>query len=148
MHEVQESGILAQFDSRINAFATIGEVMQYCHWRCADVQRNSVATLTYWTLRSEGLSGRQATARLKEASRRAKIEMLAKRGITYESIPEWQRDGVALIWESYEKQGYNPVLGVDVLAHRRHLIETPIHPDKYSIWLESYLESIEKGGNI
>lgn len=134
----QESNLLVQFDSRINALETINEVLTYCLWRNADVQHNSLSTLTYWTLRGEGMSPRQVTAQLKEAGRSAKIQMLQQRSIVFEAITPWQRGGIGIAWEAYEKQGFDPIKGTNVLAQRRRLTEIEIG-DAYSDWLASYL---------
>lgn len=132
---------LAQFDSRINIYTTVGKVVLYCLWRCADVQRNNIATLAYWTLRREGFSGRQAAAQVKEAPRQTKREMLEQRGIPYETLPEWQREGVAITWETDEKQSSDPIEPREALASRRRVAERPVNGNHYSTWLQSYLET-------
>ena len=69
--------------------------------------------------------------------------MLQQRSIAFEDIAPWQRDGIGIVWETYEKQGSDPIQGKDVLAQRRRLNEVEIGDD-YSTWLTSYLEAWEK----
>ena len=50
-----------------------------------------------------------------------KNELLFRHGINFNDVPLWQRRGIGLYTESYEKEGYNPKEGVAVLATRRRI---------------------------
>lgn len=138
---VQASALPAQFDCRLSAVETLDDVVRYCQWRLADVQRNALSTLTYWTLRHEGMSARQATVQLKEASWPEKEGLLAQRSIYFDRIPAWQRSGVGIIWETYEKAGYDPIRQMEVTALRRRaaVVDVASPGAEYSAWLTTYL---------
>lgn len=51
----------------------------------------------------------EATAELSGKSVSFKNEQLFSRGINYDELPSWQKRGVGLWKEQYEKEGYNPV---------------------------------------
>jgi len=42
-------------------------------------------------------------------------------GINFNDLPAWQRRGVGLYWESYGKEGFDPVLGRKVTSERRRI---------------------------
>ena len=50
-------------------------------------------------------SAREATRELERTSVSAKNEVLYARGINVNDVPAWQRRGVGLWWERYEKTG-------------------------------------------
>ena len=55
--------------------------------------------------------------------------MFEKPGINFNDLPAWQKRGVGLYWESYQKEGYNPITGETVQAERRrvkHDLELPM----------------------
>ncbi|MCP9495935.1 MAG: hypothetical protein MSG64_15910 [Pyrinomonadaceae bacterium MAG19_C2-C3] len=63
----------------------------------------------------------EATSALHRLSVADKNELLWQRGTNFNELPLWQRRGVGCYWESYEKQGLNPLTGETVTATRRHL---------------------------
>ncbi len=50
-----------------------------------------------------------------------KNELLFQHGINFNELPTWQRRGVGLYWEEYEKQGYNPIQEKEVVTLRRRV---------------------------
>jgi len=122
----RQSQQLGSFDCRIQATPFLEEVANYYHWRQADIQRNSIATQSYWTLRQAGMTAAQTTARLRRTSWEDKERMLTEFGVQYKALPGWQREGMALRWERVEKQGYDPIRQVQVSAVRRRLQEIPV----------------------
>ncbi|GAA2440039.1 tRNA(His) guanylyltransferase Thg1 family protein [Actinomadura vinacea] len=109
------------FDARVWMGAGDADVVDYLSWRQADAARCSLNGWCYWTLRHEGRTARQATRQLDRASVPDKNELLYARGINFNDLPAWQRRGVGLWWETYEKTGHDPVRGVDVTATRRRV---------------------------
>ncbi|MEU8344557.1 tRNA(His) guanylyltransferase Thg1 family protein [Spirillospora sp. NPDC048832] len=137
------AGEPAAFDSRIWMGTTVDDVVDYFSWRQTDAARCALEGLCYWTLRKEGRSGRQATRELERTSVSAKNELLYARGINFNEIPAWQRRGIGLWWETYEKVGHDPIRGVDVTATRRRVKverELPMKDD-YRALVRSLLES-------
>ncbi|MFI0449760.1 tRNA(His) guanylyltransferase Thg1 family protein [Actinomadura sp. 6N118] len=115
------AGEPACFDSRVWIGTGAEDVIDYLSWRQADAARCPLNGWCYWTLRKEGKSHRQATRALEGTRVSAKNEMLYARGVNFNEVPAWQRRGVGLWWETYEKAGRDPVRGVDVTATRRRI---------------------------
>lgn len=105
-------------------------VLDYFRWRQEDATRNALNAHCYWLLRKEGKSMRQATNSLLRLGVPAKNELLFERGINFAKLPAWQRRGVGLYWERYEKPGKNPKTGQATLATRRRVRVDPELPMK------------------
>ena len=61
-------GSPASFDCRISQLPRDEDVVDYFRWRQEDAARNALSGHCYWLLRRQGLSQREATARLDGAS--------------------------------------------------------------------------------
>src|SRR5678816_4025506 len=84
----------------------------------------------------------EATARLKGISRSEKNELLFQHGINFNDVPLWQRRGTGVYWESFEKDGYNPLRQERVTVTRRRIKldrELPMK-EEYSQLLRSLLD--------
>jgi len=114
-------GDLAVFDCRISQLPGPEKVLEYFRWRQEDAHRNALNAHCYWTLRKEGQGAKAATSYLKGKSVTAKNEFLFSRGINVNELPAWQKRGVGLYWQDYEKQGFNPKTGEDVRSVRRRI---------------------------
>ncbi len=114
-------GDVAAFDCRISQLPTPDLVADYFRWRQADAHRNALNSHCYWLLRQEGQSVRAATNALLGLSVAEKNELLFQRGINFNNLPSWQKRGVGLYWEDYEKAGLNPITGERVTAQRRRI---------------------------
>jgi tRNA(His) guanylyltransferase len=128
------SGAAAHFDSRAWLGTSDADVIDYFRWRQADAMRCALNGWCYWSLRKAGKSVAEATTILKKQTAGFKNELLFQHGINFNNVPAWQRRGVGLYWESYEKEGYNPRLNQKVTARRRRIKrdgELPIK-DEYS----------------
>ncbi|OLT13444.1 tRNA 5'-guanylyltransferase [Actinomadura sp. CNU-125] len=115
------AGEPAVFDSRVWTGTNVDEAVDYLSWRQADAARCALNGWTYWTLRKEGRSPRQATREMHRTSVSDKNELLFARGINFNDVPAWQRRGVGLWWETFEKAGHDPVTDVPVTATRRRV---------------------------
>lgn len=114
-------GSLAGFDCRISQLPAVEHVVDYFQWRSEDAHRNALNSHCYWRLRKEGYSVGKATAALEGLSVAAKNELLFQRGINFNALPAWQKRGVGLFWENYDKVGFNPVTGEQALTQRRRI---------------------------
>ncbi|QDT48987.1 tRNAHis guanylyltransferase [Symmachiella dynata] len=114
-------GQAASFDCRISQLPTLELVVDYYRWRNEDAARNALNSLCYWTLRKDGQNEQQATKRLLGLSVSQKNELLFQYGINFNDIPNWQKRGVGLLWEEYDKPAVNPVTGEEVTARRRRI---------------------------
>jgi tRNA(His) 5'-end guanylyltransferase len=143
------SGMVAHFDSRAWLATRDEDVVDYFRWRQADATRCALNGWCYWTLRKGGKSVAGATAILKKQTAAFKNELLFQHGINFNELPAWQRRGVGLYWESYEKEGYNPKLKQSVSARRRRVrveSELPMK-DEYSRFLRYLVTGDGDGGS-
>lgn len=130
------------FDCRICQLPAKSLVVDYFRWRNEDAHRNALNAHCYWMMRSQGISARKATAELEGKSVEYKNELLFKNGINFNDVPQWQKRGVGLFYEEYEKEAANPLSGEKVLAKRRRLkveYELPMK-DEYSAFIEGFLK--------
>ena len=114
-------GQVAVFDCRMIPLSTIELVQDYFLWRQEDAHRNGLNAHCYWLLRGEGLSATKATAQLEGESVSYKNELLFSRGTNFDKLPSWQKRGIGVWWEEYEKPGHNPMTGQMEPALRRRL---------------------------
>jgi len=83
-------------------------------------------------LRKQGLTEKAATEQLVGTSSSAKNELLFSYGINFNDLPNWQKRGVGMYWEQFEKTGTNPVTSQSVVGQRRRLkrdFELPMKDD-------------------
>lgn len=114
-------GQAATFDCRISQLPSENLVVDYFRWRNQDAARNALNAWCYWTLRKKGANKRDATDRLLGLSVRRKHDLLFSHGINFNSLPKWQRRGVGLTWEEYNKSSMDPRLNEPVTARRRRI---------------------------
>ncbi len=130
-------GDLASFDCRISQLPGVDRVTDYFRWRNEDAHRNALNAHCYWTLRADGKSVREATALLLGMSVARKNELLFHHGVNFNDLPNWQKRGVGLVWETYEKVARNPQTGEEVTVQRRrirHELELPMK-DEYGAFV-------------
>ncbi len=114
-------GRVATFDCRMVPLPTIERVQDYFRWRQEDANRNALNSHCYWTLRKEGMSVNEATKALEGKGVSFKNELLFERGINYDKLPSWQKRGIGMWNEQYEKEGYNPMMKENVSAARNRI---------------------------
>jgi len=93
--------------------------VDYFRWRNEDAHRNALNAHCYWSLRKQGQTDKQATKALLKLSVAAKNELLFQNGINFNDLPNWQKRGIGLYWETYEKTGLNPKTNESVVTERR-----------------------------
>jgi len=109
------------FDCRISQLPSETEVVDYFRWRNEDAHRNALNAHCYWALRKEGQSAKDSTAHLLHLSVADKNELLFKREVNFNDVPNWQKRGVGIYWENFEKEATNPKTKEKVKAVRRRL---------------------------
>ena len=127
---------VASFDCRVCQLPTEQHVVDYFRWRHEDAHRNALSAHCYWQLRQEGASPQDAAERLSGVSASAKNELLFQRGINFNDLPLWQKRGIGVRWELYEKQGRDPRTDASVTVQRRRLatdMELPMGDDYDSL---------------
>lgn len=135
-------GEIACFDCRISQLSTIDLVVDYFRWRNEDAHRNALNAHCYWALRRDAKNERRATAMLSGRSVADKNELLFQYGINFNDLPNWQKRGVGLYWESYQKKAVNRKTGEQVTATRRRIVRNLDLPmrDEYDQFVRKMLE--------
>ncbi|MEN0051977.1 MAG: tRNA(His) guanylyltransferase Thg1 family protein [Bacteroidota bacterium] len=133
---------VAAFDCRIAQLPSAKEVIDYFRWRNEDAFRNALNAHCYWKQRKSGLSSAKATDIIKGMSVAAKNELLFQEGINFNDLPNWQKRGIGLYWETYEKIGKNLKTGALVSTTRKSIkvdYDLPMK-EAYSTFIESILK--------
>lgn len=131
----------AAFDCRIIELPDEHLVVDYFRWRNEDAHRNALNAWCYWKLREAGEDVAGATGKLEGMSVAEKNELLFRHGINFNDLPLWQRRGVGIVWEDFEKPAHNPRTGEIVAARRRRLrtvMDLPMR-DEYSRFIAALL---------
>jgi len=138
-------GQVATFDCRIVPLPNVEKVQDYFLWRQEDAHRNSLNSHCYWILRKEGKSVKEATNELEGKSIAYKNELLFSRGINFDQLPTWQKRGIGVWREQYEKEGFNPITQEKEQAIRIRLHEEYELPlgNEYSKLIEDILNKKE-----
>lgn len=116
------------FDSRIIPLGK-DDIYRYLVWRQSETWRNHVSSYGYYTLRKTGLSENEAAIKLRNMKASDIHELVFQHGINLAETPVWQRCGVLVFREMYEKQGFDPVKKADVTTQRTKIVQewdTPI----------------------
>jgi tRNA(His) guanylyltransferase len=117
-----ELKIPISFDSRVIPLGK-EDIYRYLLWRQAETWRNHVSSYGYYTLRKTGLSEKEAALQLKNMKASAIHELVFKHGINLAQTPTWQRCGVLVFRETYEKKGYDPLKKTEVTTQRTKIIQ-------------------------
>ena len=134
-------GDVAAFDARISQLPTQRDVVDYFRWRNEDAFRNALNSHAYWMLRRQGASANAATQQLSGTSVAEKNELLFHGGTNFNDLSTWQKRGVGVYWEKYEKDGLNLITNERVRTTRRRLnvdYELP-SKDAYSAFVEGLI---------
>ncbi|HLV97905.1 MAG TPA: tRNA(His) guanylyltransferase Thg1 family protein [Ktedonobacterales bacterium] len=133
----------AHFDSRIWLGVDPAQVVDYFRWRQDDATRCALNGWCYWMLRKMGKSVAEATSTLKSQSTAFKNELLFQQGINFNDLSAWQRRGVGLSWEIYEKAGYDPIQSKAVTARRRRVKIDEALPvkEEYGLYIQRLLDA-------
>jgi tRNA(His) 5'-end guanylyltransferase len=136
-----ELGMVATFDCRMVPLPNEERVEDYFRWRQEDANRNALNSHCYWMLRKEGKSVREATAELEGKGVSFKNDLLFSRGINYDKLPSWQKRGIGLWKEDFDKEGLNPITGERTMAKRSRIhveYELPLGND-YGTMIRQYV---------
>ncbi len=132
---------IACFDCRISQLPNIELVIDYFRWRNEDAHRNALNSHCYWILRKKGEGATAAANLLNRKTVTEKNELLFQHDVNFNDLPNWQKRGVGLYWETYEKEGFNPKLDRKEKTERRRIkadIELPMG-DKYSDFIKKLI---------
>jgi tRNA(His) 5'-end guanylyltransferase len=138
----------ATFDCRISELPTTTLVVDYFRWRNEDACRNALNSHCYWCLRSAGRSASKATSEMLGLTVPQKNELLFNYNINFNDLPSWQKRGVGVYWQQYEKHAVNKSTQKPVIVNRKRLhreLELPMK-DAYSTFIRKLIsqEKAEK----
>ncbi|MBI9019539.1 MAG: guanylyltransferase [Phycisphaerae bacterium] len=139
-------GDVATFDCRICQLPTKTIVRDYFRWRNEDANRNALNSHCYWMLRKQGVNAEKATEALSGKSVADKNELLFQKGINFNELPNWQKRGIGVYWQEYDKEGYNPIKKEIVFVKRTQLyaeLDLPMK-DRYSKYVEQIVTNMFK----
>lgn len=131
------------FDCRVSQLPLVGDVVDYFRWRQEDAHRNALNAHCYWSIRKKGDSPESAARQLLGMSVAEKNELLFQQGTNFNDLPNWQKRGTGVYWETFDKEGWNPKTEAPVLAHRRRLkvdYDMPMR-DEYNQFIRELLVS-------
>jgi tRNA(His) 5'-end guanylyltransferase len=111
------------FDARLLPVCFDDEVVEYLMQRQAEAWRNHLNAYGYYGLQERGLSDKEAENQLKGMKAAAVHELLFHNGINLNETPAWQRRGILIAKEGYEKSGYNPKAAEDVTVTRYRMVQ-------------------------
>ena len=135
-------GDVAAFDCRISQLPQIGDVVDYFRWRSEDAHRNALNGHCYWMLRQQGKSVEASITYLAGLSVAEKNELLFSMGVNFNEIPNWQKRGIGVLWETYDKAGKNLLTGETVVSLRQRIrveFDLPMK-DEYSAWIRELID--------
>lgn len=111
------------FDARIIPVCSKEDVLGYLMQRQAEAWRNHINAYGYYGLQELGLSEKEAEERLQGMKAAQVHEMLFRNGINLNETPTWQRRGILIAKERYEKEGYNPKAAKNVTVTRYRVVQ-------------------------
>ncbi len=111
------------FDGRI-VIVRKEEIPEYLSWRQAEAWRNCVNAYAQFALISKGTPPQKASEKLKGMKAPNLHELVFQEiGINLAKVPDWQKRGVLIFLEEYEKEGFDPVLNKKIIVKRRKVKE-------------------------
>lgn len=103
------------FDSRI-VVSSSENIPEYLSWRQLEAWRNHNNAYAYWLLRKRGHKPSEAAEMLKGLKTRELHELLFRHGVNLARTPAWQRRGMLIYREPYQKH-----VGKQAVTRRRIL---------------------------
>ena len=101
--------LIATFDSRI-IVSPQEKIVEYLTWRQRDAWRNHNNAYAYWHFRRIGHKPSEAAKMLKGLKTKELHEILFRHGLNLAQTPAWQRRGILIYREQYQKQVKNHVV--------------------------------------
>lgn len=131
-----------QFDSRVTVLPNEDVVAEYFRWRQDDGFRNALSDLSYWTLVNNGMTEAKAQTELNGKNFEHKITLLFQNKVDYFKMPPQYRRGAGFVWETYKKEGFDPVRKANVEVDRRKVKRIYELPEtrEYELFIKNLLK--------
>jgi tRNA(His) 5'-end guanylyltransferase len=110
------------FDSRVSAIDS-KDIIEYLMWRQEECWRNLVSSYAFYLLRDDGFSAKQAAERLKGLKSDDLHELAWGYGINLSETPAWQRRGILVYKQKFEKDSQNLLTGEKTKAMRTRIVK-------------------------
>ena len=118
-----KKSVLGMFDSRVIPLPNKELVKDYFMWRQEDCARNCLNSYCYWMLRNNGgYSKSHATLKLSGMKFPEKHDLLYQYGYNFNNFLNWQKRGIGIYWEHYNKESIDKISGKKHIAKRKRII--------------------------
>jgi tRNA(His) 5'-end guanylyltransferase len=101
--------LITAFDSRV-ILSSQEKVTDYLVWRQRDAWRNHNNSYAYWLFRRNGYKPSEAAKKLKGLKTKDLHEILFRNGLNPAQTPAWQRRGILIYREPYQKHVKNHIV--------------------------------------
>jgi tRNA(His) 5'-end guanylyltransferase len=116
------SGVPLAFDARIIPVSAM-DIPIYLESRQNETWRNHVHAYGYYYLRQNGQTGREAHATLLGMTSSETHELMFSHGVNLAKTPAWQRRGILVHKQSYEKEGLDRITGRPSTTRRSRVVQ-------------------------
>jgi tRNA(His) 5'-end guanylyltransferase len=116
------SGVPLAFDARIIPVSAM-DIPIYLESRQNETWRNHVHAYGYYYLRQNGQTGREAHATLLGMTSSEMHELMFNHGVNLAKTPAWQRRGILVHKQSYEKEGLDRITGRPSTTRRSRVVQ-------------------------
>lgn len=114
-------GEVTSFEARIFQLPNEECMVDYFFWRREEASRTALHKYCHHLLAQENLSSKELAGRRASLDIKAKEKLLKKNGICFSSLPLWQKNGLGILWETYQQEGENPETGKKVKFWRKRI---------------------------
>jgi tRNA(His) 5'-end guanylyltransferase len=116
------SDVPLAFDARIIPVSAM-DIPIYLESRQNETWRNHVHAYGYYYLRQNSQTGREAHATLLGMTSSEMHELMFSHGVNLAKTPAWQRRGILVHKQSYEKEGLDPITGRPSTTRRSRVVQ-------------------------
>lgn len=116
------SDVPLAFDARIIPVSAM-DIPIYLESRQNETWRNHVHVYGYYYLRQNGQTGREAHATLLGMTSSETHELMFSHGVNLAKTPAWQRRGILVHKQSYEKEGLDRITGRPSTTRRSRVVQ-------------------------
>jgi tRNA(His) 5'-end guanylyltransferase len=116
------SDVPLAFDARVIPVSAM-DIPAYLESRQNETWRNHVHAYGYYYLRQSGQTGREAQATLLGMSSSEMHEFMFSHGVNLAKTPAWQRRGILVHKQSYERGGFDRIAGRPSTTRRSKVVQ-------------------------